>query len=184
MEQQPNVSPEEQAAYDSFMDVAMQVIYGEAFNEIFERLRADADPIEGLAQTAVEIVRRVVSSGSENGEQLNGDVVFHAGIAVVEELADRMGDLGIHDFTEAELEKVTYRALDLYRDVEVQNGELDQEGAQTDWATLQQANESGKLDALMQDLSAASGGKAPAAMQQQTEPAPQPEGNTAGGLVR
>jgi|GEM_PF-1583199 len=184
MEQQPNVSPEEQAAYDSFMDVALQVIYGDAFNEIFERLRADADPIEALAQTAVEIVRRVVASASENGQQMNGDVVFHAGIAIVEELADRMGDLGIHDFTEDELEKVTYRALDLYRDVEIENGELDQEGAQADWANLQEANRSGELDALMQDMTAMSGGKAPAAMQQQPQPSQQPNDGTAGGLVR
>ncbi len=176
---QPNVSPEEQQQYEAFVDAALQIIYGDSFDDIFNRLRSGDDPAENLAHTAVEVIRRVDLSARDRNQQIPGDVMLHAGIEVIEELADRMKDLGIHDFGDEELEIVTYRALDLYRDKEIEAGELNQEGAQEDWRALQQANETGELDQMMQQVQGQSGGSIPGALSQAQTAA---TGHKAGGL--
>jgi len=184
MDEQPNVSPEEQAQYDEFVGNAYALIYGDSHESIVERLSIDEEPIQALAQTVTQVVRRVVESARQAGQELSSDVVFQGGVEVLEDLAATMGKLGIYDFSDEELEQATYVAMDLYRDVEIEAGELDQQAHQEDWQTLQQANETGEFDAVMQDLQAQSGGKEPGALSAAAAQPEQAAHRGAGGLLR
>jgi hypothetical protein len=158
MDLEPNVTPEEQQEYELFVSKGQELIYGDSFDSILERLRADEDPVQALANTIVQVVRRLVVSSRDAGKDFAGDLVYQGGSELIEDLANTMDAAGIHTFTEQELEKTLYVALDLYRDIEIEEGELDQEGAQQDWGGLQQANASGSLDNVMNALREQSGG--------------------------
>lgn len=139
--QQPNVSPEEQAQYDRFMDRAFRLIYDErTFPTILERMRATPDPVEGLAAVTAMVVSRLKDSAEQAGVIIDPDVLFHGGTEILEDLASTAEKARIHAFTPDEVEAALYRALDIYRQTETQAGKLDRGAAQRDWQSIVQAD--------------------------------------------
>ncbi len=79
-EEQPNVTPEEQQAYDAFVNNALTVISDEkSLPSIVQSLKGDGNPVDGLANTAVAVVVWVQDSAEQAGQALAPDVVFQAG---------------------------------------------------------------------------------------------------------
>ncbi|RJF80958.1 hypothetical protein D3877_12045 [Azospirillum cavernae] len=147
---QPNVSPEEQAQYDQFMDQAFRLIYDQkSFPQVMKRLVATPDPVEGLAAVVVMVVQRLQDTAKQQGVQLSGDVLYHGGADLLADLADTAEKAGIHTFSPQELEKALYRALDLYRTMGQQSGQLDPRPFQQDWDVLQRADKAGRLDEVL-----------------------------------
>lgn len=147
-EAESNVTPEEQAQYDDFMDKAFQVAYdAKFFPQVLDRIAKATSPQEGLAAVTVAVVKRIADVAQQSRQPYSGDVLFAAGTELLEDLADTAQKAGIHDFSEQELEGALYRAMDLYRE---QSGDLSQDPAiQADFGQLVEADRAGRLDQMV-----------------------------------
>ena len=144
---QPNVSADEQAQYDEFVDNAFSAIFDDqSMPQILQSLEGGGKPIDGLAQTTVNVVTRVEDSAEQAGKEISEDVVFNAGIEILENLADLAEKAGIHEYTAEEIEGATFQAMDLYRQSRnIGIGEMDQRYAST-FGEMQDLSESGGLE--------------------------------------
>ncbi|MBP2230835.1 hypothetical protein J2847_004144 [Azospirillum agricola] len=157
---QPNVTPEEQAQYDQFIDRAFRLIYDQkSFPTILKRLTATPDPVEGLAAVVVMVVTRLRDSAKQQGVEISPDVLYHGGAELLEDVADTAAKAGIYQYTPEEMEKALYRALDLYRTMERRGGG-DPRPYQQDWDALMQADQQGRLGEMLPQLG--QGGQPPA----------------------
>lgn len=151
-EEQPNVTPEEQAEYDRFMDNALKLIYNEkALPQVIRSLAGGGDPVEGLANTTVMVIGRLEDSAGGHGS-INGDVLFHGGVEILEDLADLAGEAGIKDFSEQEIEAALYRALDQYRMMRQGDGTLNEGPMREEFEQLVAADRAGALDQALPEL--------------------------------
>lgn len=147
---QPNVSPEEQQQYEQFVGQALNLIYDDkGMQAVTQRLKGTGDPMDDLAQTAVMVVTRVQESAREAGQDIPGDVLFHGGVEIIEDLANLAEKAGIHSFSEDELEGATYRALDLYRETATQAGLIDPAPLKQEFGELMQADQQGRLGEII-----------------------------------
>ena len=169
--EKPNVTPEEQAQYEKFVDNCYSSIYDpKAFPAIQKALQATEDPLDNLAHTVVGVVTRVVDSAQKANAPLDDAVIFQGGVEVMEDLADLSAKLGIHEFTEDELQSATYRALDMYREQGIATGKIDPNDLKQQFDTIREADQRGMLGQLMPGL------EQYAQQHQQPEGAP-PEGD-------
>lgn len=135
-EEQPNVSPEEQAAYDEFVKNGMRLVYqnGEVTPAILNQLKGDwgdvqqmlgelppdegaldpKNPVDNLAVATVGIVLALEASAAQAKKELDPGVVFHGGVEILEQLADVAEAGNIHDFSEEEMDGAANRAALLY----------------------------------------------------------------------
>lgn len=153
-EEEPNVSPEEQAIYDKVVNNAYSLIYDKAtLPQIKKSLAGGGDPVEGLANTTAMVMMRLEDSAKEANAPIPPDVLFHAGKEVLEDLVNLAEKAGIHSFEEKELEQATYRALDIYRDARQQSGQLDRKAALRDLSGAMAADQDGALTEIFPELS-------------------------------
>lgn len=159
-----NVSPEEQAQYDQFMENAINLIYeGEQVRpQILEALNVGGEPSGGadpwimaLAQSAVTIVTKLDDSSREAGQPVSDDVLLHGAIAVIEELAEVADAAQIHDYTEQDMTGALQQAIDLYRPKLIADGRTDEETLKAQFAEINQAEAAGRLDEVLPGLSQA-----------------------------
>lgn len=171
--EQPNVSPEEQAQYDEFVNNGLKVIYGGGEGEepgarpdILNRLRESSDPIENLANTTVWLVTMLETSAEKGGAQLDDAVVMHGGKAILEELAEVAEAANIHDYSEKEMEGAWYRGLDLYRETATQDGRVDPDALKAQFGEIEEADRQGRMGDILPQMGSEADGKTP------TPPAP------------
>lgn len=154
-EETPNVSPEEQAQYEQFVNNGLEVIYGGDGDEagarpdVLSRLQESSDPLENLANTAVWLTTMLETSAENGGTQLDDAVVFHGGKAILEELAEVAQAANIHDYSEKEMEGAWYRALDLYRETATESGRIDPEALKQQFGAIEQADQQGRMGELL-----------------------------------
>lgn len=159
-DEQPNVSPEEQRIYDEFVNNAYSVIYDDkSLPQIIESLKGDGNPVDGLANTAVAVIVRV-QDAVEAGQEIPSDVVFNAGIEILEDLADLASKAGVHEFTQEELEGATFLAMDLYREAKDLDGGAARPQIVEDFDKIIALDQAGKLDEVAPGLSERFGGGA------------------------
>ena len=152
-EEQPNVTEAEQQIYDTFVDNAFSAIYDEkSLPQIKESLKGAGDPVEGLANTAVSVITRVQDSAEQAGQTLPPDVVFHAGVEILENLADFASKSGIHDYTPEEIEGGTYRAMDIYRENKGRDGGADRPQIVSDFNQIVELDKAGRMDEVAPGL--------------------------------
>jgi hypothetical protein len=152
--EESNVSPEEQQAYDAFIDNGAELIYRkEAMPQLVESLRGADNPIEGLANTLAMVVMRLEDSAEKAGQEMSGDVMLHAGSELLQMLAEMSEAANIHTFSEEDQEAALYQALDIYRSTRQEEGRLPVEELQNDMQMLMQAEQSGTLDEVLPGIS-------------------------------
>jgi hypothetical protein len=152
----PNVTPEEQEVYEQVVANAQMLIYDKkSMGGIVESLKGDGVPIEGLANTAVMVAKKVFDSAAEGGVSVPGDVMFHAGAEIVEELADLQKEAGIADLSQEQIDGAFLRAQDIYREMSEADGTVDREAAAQDMQALVEADQAGRLDEVLPGASAA-----------------------------
>lgn len=150
---------EEQHAYDGFMNDALEIIYGsgEVKPGILKLLDDDPSDLRealgdspvlqefgpgvALAATAVIVVLEIVRAGAEEG--IPDSVILHGGKAVLEELAEVAEKAGIRDFSEDELNKSFFIALDLYRETAEAEGLLDPSQLKEEFGAIKAADAEG-----------------------------------------
>jgi|GEM_PF-6287152 len=145
----PNVTPEEQAAYERFVDNGLKIIANEKMApHILKRIQEAEQPAEGLAAASVNIIVRLEQSAQENGRQLDPAILLHGGQELLEAIANMATAFDVHAFTEKEIESALYIAMDQYGTQAVANGTLNKDALSEDVSMLQEADQSGNLDGL------------------------------------
>lgn len=165
--EEPNVTPEEQAEYERFVEAGLMAMaeggeikpgirqlldedpkdliaaLGDNIPELGERF----SPIVAVAATAVIVTREAI----ERVGKPSGDVLLQGGRAILEalvELRDTMGD----DFTQDEINQAWLHAIDIYRAVASEAGEVDDEEASAEFAEILNAQEQGRLGEVLPEL--------------------------------
>lgn len=165
--QQP-ASPEEQAQYEKFVRASLEILYppdkpGEPNPAILQNLQGKFEkpalaffeqaqppltdsPLDSAAATTVIVTMMTENTG---GEKFADDVVYHGGKAIAEELIEMAEAAKIHEFSEQDLETVTYRAVDLYR---IASPRADPVALTEAFKTLMEANDAGTLNKVLPGL--------------------------------
>jgi len=145
--EEPNVTPEEQAQYDKFVDNGLKVIFSpKSFEAIKQRFKAGIDdPAGSLAEIVFSVVIKLQSSSEESGQQVTPDILLHGGAELLENLADAFEQAGIYTFRPEEIEQALYKAMDLYGDHANKAGKINPEVFQGEFANIIQADKTGEL---------------------------------------
>lgn len=159
-----NVTPEEQAMYDQFMENAFQIVMPEGdqpaqavmdqlqgnFPPELQEMLAKVDPAlnpqsvtDNVAATTALIVLYLQSSAQEAGQNVPGYIAFEAGHDIAASLADVVG------IDEQASEMAFYRACDIYRQI---SPFVDQDELAQEFGQLVEAEKSGALDQAVPGL--------------------------------
>jgi hypothetical protein len=167
-EEQPNASPEEQKAYETFVTNGLQAIYsggeGDAASvrpDILEELRQGDNFIANLANATVKLVVMLQSSAKKANHQIDDAVLMHGAQALLEELAEVSDAAKIHTFTEKEIEAAWYKGLDLWRSTGQQSGDINADQLKGEFQQIQQADQQGRMGDVLPQLGSQAGGKTP-----------------------
>lgn len=145
-----NVSPEEQAQYDEFVNNGLRLIYDkQTMPKVLESLKGGGNPISGLANTLVTVVVTLEKQAEAAQAELSHDVIFHAAFELASDLANLQKEAGIAELNDDEVEQAIYMAVDLYRSQKENAGQLDVDGITEDMAELMEADQAGKLDSVL-----------------------------------
>jgi hypothetical protein len=173
-EGESNVSPEEQAQYEQFVNNSYQLLYqegqegGEVRPEVLESLQVGEQQGEGpnpaimaLAQTAVNVVTQLDDSARQAGSPITDDVLYHGATAVIEELAEIAQASQLYDFSEEEMGGALMQAIDLYRPKLIADGRTSEETLKSQFDEVNQAEAAGKLGDVLPGLGPQTVGEPP-----------------------
>jgi hypothetical protein len=160
---EPNVTPEEQAEYESFVNNGYLLIYSEQ-NEVrpnvkmlldpdpqdlksqlpteaWHKLQSEGQfsPVGALAGATVRIVLQLVASAKQAGKDISGDVIFQGGKALLEDLAMIAKGEKMHDFTQEELDQSMVLAAAMYYAAAKERGWVDDAPLQEEFSQIEQA---------------------------------------------
>lgn len=153
-EEAPNVTEDEQRSYNEFVTNGMEMLYDQkALPDILQSIAGDGNPVEGLANALVMMVMRLEDSAAQQGAELNPDVMLHGSTELLEQMADVAEQAGIHKFEQQQIEEALYTALDLYRNMRQQQGQLPTEQLQSDMDEIVRADQAGDIDKLFPGIS-------------------------------
>jgi len=177
-------STEEQSKYNEIVGSSFNMIYDKKMlPKIKKILEGGGDPKAGLARAASLVMTKIFTSVKKSGQEINGDILFHAGTEIFEDLAELSKEAGIFDFSQNpdDLEGAYFLTLDKLRTDMQDAGQLNTEAAKADFAALQQMDATGELEQMFNSLAAADEGG-------ENEPKPpmgaENEPNKAGGLMQ
>lgn len=172
-----NVTPEEQAEYDQFMQNALTLLYesgedgGQVRPQVLDALKAgnsgqqqEGGPnpaILALAHAAVTVVAQLDDSARKAGKPVSDDVLYHGGVAVIEELAEIAEAAKIHDYSEEDMTGAFAQALDMYRSKAIEDGRTSEETLKGQFAEINEAEAAGTLGDVLPGLPGATAGEPP-----------------------
>jgi len=171
-----NVSPEEQAEYEQFVNNAYSFMYegGKVKPEIIQALDVKATddpnapnaPQMALANAAVQVVSKLDASARQAGQPVSDDVLYHGAVAVIEDLAEIARNANIKDFSEEEMGGALMNAIDMYRPKLIADGRTSEETLKAQFAELDQADKAGKLGDVLPGFGGQTVGQPPIMPQQ------------------
>lgn len=167
--QQPNVSPEEQAAYDQFVNNALEIIYpadqrGQMSKSVVAHLQGKfepqlqqmlaqvqpqvdpGNPVDTIGATAALIGLFLDASAHQAGKDIPDEVIFHAGREVVEVLGNDGEKFAGFNLDDKQIEQAFYRAADIFRQV---SPRADQQQLAGEFEQIVQADKDGQLQQVM-----------------------------------
>lgn len=179
MEEQPNVTPEEQAAYERFIDNGFKIIYDQkVLPGLMDRLVATGNPVEGLASVTVQVAERLENAANRQNRAIDPDILFQGSFDLMADIADFARKKGVHDYSEEEVENAVFAFMDMVATQAQERGELDEQGIAEDFNLLMQHDRDGRLDELIPGISGY------AETIRRRHPPPGAAGPQAGGVVR
>lgn len=150
MEEESNVSPEEQAQYNEFVSQGRMLVDDKkTMPTLLKNIQGDGNPVEGLANSLYAVVMRLEDSAEKAGKEFSGDVKYHGATEIMEHMVELAEAAGIHEYSDQNMESALTIALDLYRVAKQQSGEIQPEQFQDELAMLQQAEQEGRLDEVL-----------------------------------
>lgn len=155
--EEQEATPEEQDTYNRVVGRAYQLIYDEKmFPKILEQLKGGGNPPEGLARTAAMVVAKIAAAVNEKADQVgvSPEIAFNAGKEIFEDLAELSKRAGIKDYSQDPdaFEGAFFSALDQYRIMAQEAGDVKPETFQDDFAKLKAMDEDGSLEGRIQGL--------------------------------
>lgn len=126
---------------------------------IVKSLQGGDKPVMNLAVTGVALVKGLVDSAKKAGHRIDDDILYHGAVALLEELAEVSGLLGIHDYTEEETENSFYQALDMYREAATATGDINPDELKAGFEQIRQADAQGTLPQLLPGIEQRLGGQ-------------------------
>lgn len=157
VEEQPNVTEEEQQQYNMMIENAGQILYtddGQIEPQVLQRLSTGKKPIDVLAQTAVWLVMMLDQSAQKSGQPIEDDVLFHASSEIMGMLAEAAEAAGIHTYKEAEIQGAWYQALDMWREANSDEGDrFKPDEAAASFEALNEADKEGRADEILPGFS-------------------------------
>ena len=149
-DEESNVSPEEQAQYDKFINNAYRVIYDEKMApQLLKKIQNAEDPKAELAMSAVNVVMTLQEKAEASGAPVSDEVLFHGGLAVVEDIANFSNVAKAYEFSNTEIEEAVMAAVDLYGSMALDAGKVDEQGAAKSYQEMLAANEEGRLEEVL-----------------------------------
>lgn len=160
-------TPEEQKMYKAVVLAGLDIVVPEGGEEVAPAILAslkgefppevaqmfaqaqppiDPNPLDAAAVTATVIAMLAEQKIEANGQQIPNDILYHAGVEIIEYICNVSDAAGIHDFSEEDMEKVTYRAMDLYRTAAPR---ADQEALAGEFEQVLAADKAGQLGTLL-----------------------------------
>lgn len=181
---EPNVHPEEQAQYEGFVKDCLGLIYTkdqqvnpgilkmldddpsdlvQTLGDVGPSALDNFNPRVALAATAVVVVLEVVRRRDKAGEKPEGDIIFHGGSEVLEDLANLADKAGIQHYTQEDINAAFLIAQDIYRAAAKAAGLLDDSEAAADWGEVVDADRRGPeaLESLLPGIHGAAPAEAP-----------------------
>lgn len=170
-EGESNVSPEEQEAYDMYVNNAMEIIYpsveqasvspqilmqlkGEWPPELTEMMASleeplTGEPLDNIAATAAVITMMLEGSAASAGQDMPDEVIFHGGAEIVEELVDLGEELGLFELDDQQVEQAFYRAVDIYRQVSPRMDDAAKQSLTAEFEQVVAADKEGRLGEII-----------------------------------
>jgi len=153
-EGESNVTPEEQAQYQQFVENGAKMLYSDnVLPKLLESLQGDGSPVEGLANALSTIVMRLEDSAEQSGQPLSGDVMMHGSTELLGLMVEVAEAAGVHKFEDKEEEAALFQAFDQYRVTRQQQGKLPEDQLKADMNQLLQAEQSGNVDDVLPGIS-------------------------------
>lgn len=167
-DQKPNVSEEEQAAYEDFVLAGFKLIYkqGRVRPEITQMLDKDPSdlravldkaeelqkftPMLAVAATAVIVVLQLMRVAGD--EKPDDTIVFHGGRAIVEDLAGIQAKQQGKELAQGEVNQAFAHAMDLYREAATQAGYVNEDALKQTWNQVVAADKEGRLGEISPEL--------------------------------
>jgi len=163
-DEQPNVTPEEQAEYERLVTSGLELIYeGDGVRPgIIELLDEDPtdliqifgddpafeqfSPVVALAATTAVVCLELARNHREGAD---GAILYHAGVAMLEELAEVSEQVTGAEITDEQMNDALMMALDLYREAATAEGLLDPAQLEEDFAEIKRADETGDVASVL-----------------------------------
>ena len=166
-DEEANVTPEEQAAYEEFVLNGYELLYdgGKVRPGILELLDENPEdllavienvdleqfsPVIALAATATIVVLEVVRRYGE--EQPDASIILHGGKDLLEELAEIAGLYGSHDYTEQEMTDAFRMGADLYREAAADMGLVNLDALKAEFEEIVAADREGRTAEVLPGL--------------------------------
>lgn len=163
-DEEANVTPEEQAAYEAFVKAGFDLVYtdGKVNEGILEMLDKDpADliavlgeevgeefsPVIALAATTVVVVLEVVRRSGE--AKPDGDIILHGGRQLLEDLANLANEAGVQKYTSENVSQAMLHAVNLYRLTAANEDMVDEQALTEEFAEILNAQEEGRLEQVL-----------------------------------
>lgn len=110
MEDEPSVSPEEQAAYDKFVGSGLKILYSPKMDkQLRQAMKGGGNPIMGVAGVVNAVVGRMA-----NAMQLDPAVLFHGMVELIEAAVELAEEAKLHEFSEQDMERVFLKTIEMF----------------------------------------------------------------------
>ena len=159
-------SPEEQAAYEGYVNAAMEVIMGDGgepdpmvlanlkgeYDQATAQRFAKADPplrpldkapIDPLAAATVAVLLQIEDIAAQSGAELQDEIVYNGGAEIMSVLTEISETAGIHTYSDDDLEVAWYRGCDLYR---ISSQRVDPEQLKQEFGAFIEADKAGAFE--------------------------------------
>jgi hypothetical protein len=129
---QPNVTPQEQAMYDLVMTQARGILFGskesdQSFKIVLEKLAGGRKEIGAtIGHTAAMVMLSIKKGVEAKGREIPGDVLFHAGEEVVDDLIEiaTAGKLMKESDTDRVKKEAVFEGLRIVGEADIEGGKV------------------------------------------------------------
>jgi hypothetical protein len=108
--------------------------------------------ILALAQSAVTIISQLDDSSRQANQPIPDEILYHAGVGVIEELAEIAEAAKIYDYSEEDMTGALAQAVDMYREKAIADGRTTKETLEGQFGEINQAEATGQLGSLLPGL--------------------------------
>ena len=151
-----DATPEEQQMYDRFISMSMMALYDKKMMPKMMKMIESTpdDPVEGIAEVGAQIAMRVVNKAKDDGIDIPGDIILHAGEELIELIVELVEESGIAQVAPEQAEAAFLTAADKFGKMSREAGSYSKEQEQTDTAELERMSGAGEIDSMVQQMSA------------------------------